>query len=211
MAREGRGGTAQARSLRPQGTQASPLEVWSIPDRSGTSHDPHSGCSHGDRGNLHLSDPGSVLFPIPWSPKGTGERIEDITDGTFLSIFPSSGEDGSLERVHSEEIFFPIRVPSGGREAKEGRMTSGARTSGKGPRTYPFRSGGSQVPSVHHDRIPEGILPWFLGGALEGWEPISLTRPGGWVRERNSFFHGSVPLGGTCLPVCRGIGEPLFL
>jgi hypothetical protein len=68
------------------------------------------------------------------------------------------------------------------------------------PRSHPFAMAGSPKGYCHGSRVE----PW------KEWEsfPEPVPRDGfGTI----SFFRGSVPLGGTCLPVCRGIGEPLLL
>jgi hypothetical protein len=79
------------------------------------------------------------------------------------------------------------------------------------PGTFCTWRGGSQVPSVRPDDIPEGITPGFLGGALEVWFPIGFLSPKGRDPSRLPGLQGSGPHGGTCLPFCRGNGEPVLL
>jgi len=210
MARKGRGGNAQARYLRLHGIQASPLEVWLVSDRSDTSHVPHSGCSHGDRRNLHLCGRSrSCPISFPSCPEGQGGSVQGHfrRNSSFLvSILRRGWIPG---KDPSGKVFFPIRVPSGGRKAKEGQKTFGALVSVIGPKTFPE----ARVDPRSH---PFAMLFFpkegHRGSWVEPWkiEFLPLSRPGGWEEERRSFFRGSDPLDGTCLPVCRGIGEPLL-
>jgi hypothetical protein len=178
MVQKDRGGTAQARPLRLQGIQASPLRCG----RFRTSPDPSMILVWVfPRGPWELPSygvPGPFLPPSPLDP----ERSLGSGFGTGPSKFiflriPSSEESGAVGKDPFDKAFVPIRVPSGGRETKEGSLASG-----------PFPQGTSE--DVHHGQVDPRSHPFTRVRSPKG--PCH----GSWVEPwKADLFSGDHPEG----------------
>jgi hypothetical protein len=178
MVQKDRGGTAQARPLRLQGIQASPLRCG----RFRTSPDPSMILVWVfPRGPWELPSygvPGPFLPPSPLDP----ERSLGSGFGTGPSKFiflriPSSEEGGAVGKDPFDKAFVPIRVPSGGRETKEGSLASG-----------PFPQGTSE--DVHHGQVDPRSHPFTRVRSPKG--PCH----GSWVEPwKADLFSGDHPEG----------------
>jgi hypothetical protein len=165
---EGRGVSSRRRSARPQMILTSTLEVFGGPEQARILHDPHAGCSHGDRGNVAGRFSPRISFSsfhyIPGDVQGGSVEVP-LSRG-FL-CFLSSEEEGWHRKVPS--IWMILLFESLPGKGNEGRWIAQWNPSQKAkhPRMLRPWLGGSQVPSVHPEDIPGGISPKFLVEALE--------------------------------------------
>jgi len=147
----------------------------------------------------------SSFLCIPGDAQGGSVRVS-LSMG-FLCLL-SSEEDSALRKVPSIRMILLFEsLPGKGNEGRWIAQRNPFHTAERPGTFRPWR-GGSQVPSVRPDGFPEGKPPGFLGGALEVWYPIRFLSPKGWDPSWSPGLRGSGPHGDTCLPFCRGNGEP---
>jgi len=103
--------------------------------------------------------PGYIRHSVPFDlERSSGSDFRTAPLEFFSSEVSSSEEGEAIKEDRSNEVFVSIRVPSGGRETKEGPLTSGSLSWRTSEDVRPCPDG-SQVPSVHHEMIPERIFP----------------------------------------------------
>jgi hypothetical protein len=174
----------------------SPLEVFRKFRASPDPVDLLAGYSSGDRRNNRQGLSRYALFPL-FIPRDV-RRIGAFRRRSPFSLAVSEEtvqEDGSF-REGRGSCSNPFRGKGNEGRSFDRRNLREREPSEDGSR----RSGGSQVPSDHHDPCPEGHSPRFLGGALEftflPWTSIPRDGRSG----RVGSFRGSDPLVGACLP-----------
>jgi len=124
-------------------------------------------------------NPKEIFQLVPLHPEGCsgGERPEILVVGSSKGSNLRGGKI-PMKGLQMREFLLFESLP---RKGNEGRWNAQRNPFHKErcPGTFfPWR-GGSQVPSVRPDVIPEGISPEFLGGALEVWQPIGFLSPKG--------------------------------
>jgi hypothetical protein len=208
MARKGRGGTTQARSLRPQRTQASPLEVWSIPDKSGISHVPRMGCSHGDRGNLHFCDIPVMSLFRSFDPRRERRKGPETSpsEAVFLGFHPPGRVDPRKGPFPKRSSFLFGSLPGEGKRRKVGRspepvlleeVREPLPSVRVDPRSHPFAMIRSPKGSCHGSWVE----PW------KGWMSSLESVPGDGFKEGYPSSAGPIRLVALVFPNAEAMGN----
>jgi hypothetical protein len=137
------------------------------------------GVPTGTGGTTVLRNPKEILQLVPLHPEGClgGERPGIPVVGSSKVSYLRRGEI-PMKGLRMEEILLFESLPGKGNEGRWIAFRNPVHME-ECPGTFFPWLGGSQVPSVRPDDIPEGISSGFLGGALEVWKPFGFLSPKG--------------------------------